>query len=297
MKECIVISGPDTKLPPEGKECGICLDPFVVPGEKTGHTPVAEIGKEESDINDQTVVYLKPCSQCFFHKECILHWFRGTRVERSTCPNDRSELFVAEPLTEEQVAQRTADELTDYYASDEYEPGSSAMFRIPGREGIYCEEERYILRQVIKEVTSETDISTAPRNENIMVEMLHAIMERLLERSGPIRAVFGEGGHALIQYHVVWDLQVWLLQYRTQFGFVPGKKLREYQQVLSEAIGCENLGTLVEEARLRGFFEAGTSEALTYHGCGISTYYTPGSHLSIRLWGLWYNWCHQFWAG
>lgn len=45
-----------------------------------------------------------PCKH-FFHWRCIMLWHTSPRPERSTCPLCRRRLFIADPLTEEQVQQ------------------------------------------------------------------------------------------------------------------------------------------------------------------------------------------------
>jgi hypothetical protein len=48
--------------------------------------------------NDESIVKLVPCSNCYFHEECIKAWFASTHQRRGTCPNDRTVLFQPNPL-------------------------------------------------------------------------------------------------------------------------------------------------------------------------------------------------------
>ena len=59
---------------PEGAQCSICIEDYV-PGEEA--------------------VKLIICSNCYFHRSCLLVWFNSTHPRRGTCPNDRTLLLTS----------------------------------------------------------------------------------------------------------------------------------------------------------------------------------------------------------
>lgn len=53
--------------------CSICVEDF-------------------KDTNTEAVKLI-PCDKCYFHKDCIVEWFKSSHERSGTCPNDRSVLF------------------------------------------------------------------------------------------------------------------------------------------------------------------------------------------------------------
>lgn len=97
---------PDDVLnPAPGEACGICLVDFPKPV-RTRFTATP------SKHNSKVVVHSKPCRH-LFHYECIQDWYTSIRPERNTCPNCRRELFIADPLTPEQIRQMQISDLRD----------------------------------------------------------------------------------------------------------------------------------------------------------------------------------------
>jgi hypothetical protein len=50
-------------------------------------------------LQSEEVVKLIPCTDCYFHRECILAWFTSYSSRRGTYPNDRTVLFTPDPLS------------------------------------------------------------------------------------------------------------------------------------------------------------------------------------------------------
>jgi hypothetical protein len=50
-------------------------------------------------LKGEAVVKLVPCTNCYYHRECILAWFTSYSSQRGTCPNDRTVLFKPNPLS------------------------------------------------------------------------------------------------------------------------------------------------------------------------------------------------------
>jgi hypothetical protein len=84
---------PETVLPSDGTECGICLEKLSLPTSAT---------EAQYFLLSEKVVLLIPCGH-FFHKDCILAWHSSIRPERDTCPICRRTLFIADPLTPTQL--------------------------------------------------------------------------------------------------------------------------------------------------------------------------------------------------
>ena len=77
------------------KRCSICQESFAEPTSECCMLP---------GCKGKLVVNTQPCCH-LFHYCCISRWHHSARPERNTCPECRCELFIADPLTEEQIRQ------------------------------------------------------------------------------------------------------------------------------------------------------------------------------------------------
>ncbi|KAH6620549.1 hypothetical protein C7974DRAFT_235961 [Boeremia exigua] len=94
LRDLSLLKSEPVALPDTEITCGICLDPFT---ESTS-------GPTDDPPEHKDTVALKPCKH-FFHYTCIMRWHTSHRPERATCPNCRTPLFTAAPLTNAQIAE------------------------------------------------------------------------------------------------------------------------------------------------------------------------------------------------
>lgn len=94
-----------TPLKGSSEQCSICLERCIT----HPATPIVQVTACEH----------------IFHEDCILRWFTGTNQKRNTCPNCRKELFIANPLTRQQILSMFD---TD---AEPQEPGAQALNNFP----------------------------------------------------------------------------------------------------------------------------------------------------------------------
>lgn len=117
-------SGQEAPSTPDAT-CGICLDHLAA--------TVPDCCTLSNCKCNATVTSL-PCRH-LFHYYCITRWHCSIRPERNTCPNCSLELFLAEPLDDDQIRQMTGQS-EQLQPDEEFIPWDLIAMTVLAEEGV-----------------------------------------------------------------------------------------------------------------------------------------------------------------
>lgn len=188
------------------EQCSICRESCAEPTSECCMLP---------GCKGKLVVDTQPCRH-LFHYCCISRWHHSSRPERNTCPECRCELFVAEPLTEEQIR----------HLFDEPQPTERIV-----------RTDAYILTFCAKDYLEKLDKCTRKRHNlfrlrgNYLRGFCEGMPDLLLSVNRPVKPVFTQHKNAFVLIVAAIALllemafvpqHIWKPDYLTFINFVDG---------------------------------------------------------------------------
>ncbi|KAJ4983388.1 hypothetical protein SVAN01_11123 [Stagonosporopsis vannaccii] len=222
--------------------CGICLESFAEFASKC----VAH-----ASCRGRVVVALTKC-QHLFHYRCIALWHACSRPERNTCPNCRRELYVADPLTQEQIQQqagrgtlsRREDILPNLQTNEMLVPGDVAA--------LTC-----YARQCVHEVICNVQKSRYQRRVrgHYWIAVCQQMRDLFLPQGGAVRPIFQVHGHDFVDVVIAAAVLCQITRYPSATRTLAFRRLVGLVDLLIDRIGDGGFQSLYSDFRRNGLFQ------------------------------------------